>query len=71
MLPDRVSNPGPLTYKSGALPTALHRPAKALSIYSMELCLVIYLTKGGNWAIPLPPIFPTGYVSFATTFNTI
>ena len=23
MLPDRVSNPGPLTYKSGALPIAL------------------------------------------------
>ena len=27
MLPDRVSNPGPLTYESGALPTALRRPA--------------------------------------------
>ena len=27
MLPDRVSNPGPLTYESGALPTALHGPA--------------------------------------------
>ena len=28
MLPDRVSNPGPLTYESGALPSALHGPAK-------------------------------------------
>ena len=28
MWPDRVSNPGPLTYKTGALPTALHGPAK-------------------------------------------
>ena len=27
MLPDLVSNPGPLTYVSGALPTALHGPA--------------------------------------------
>ena len=27
MWPDRVSNPGPLTYKSGALPTALRDPA--------------------------------------------
>ena len=26
MLPDRVSNPGPLTYKSGALQTALQGP---------------------------------------------
>ena len=30
MLPDRVSNPGPLTYESGALLTALFGPAKAL-----------------------------------------
>ena len=30
MLPDRVSNPGPLTYESGALPIALCGPAKRL-----------------------------------------
>ena len=28
MLPDRVSNPGPLTYESGALPIALRGPCK-------------------------------------------
>ena len=28
MLPDRVSNPGPLTYESGALPIALCGPAE-------------------------------------------
>ena len=28
MLPDRVSNPGPLTYESGALPIALRSPAE-------------------------------------------
>ena len=27
MLPDRVSNPGPLTYESDALPVALRGPA--------------------------------------------
>ena len=27
MWPDRVSNPGPPTYESGALPTALRDPA--------------------------------------------
>ena len=27
MWPDRVSNPGPLTYEPGALPTALRGPA--------------------------------------------
>ena len=30
MLPDRVSNPGPLTYESGALPIALRGPAVCL-----------------------------------------
>ena len=28
MWPDQVSNPGPLTYESGALPTALRGPAQ-------------------------------------------
>ena len=28
MLPDRVSNPGPLTYESGALPIELRGPAE-------------------------------------------
>ena len=30
MWPEGVSNPGPLTYESGALPTALHGPADQL-----------------------------------------
>ena len=30
MLPDRVSNPGPLTYESGALPIALRGPANII-----------------------------------------
>ena len=30
MLPDRVSNPGPLTYESGVLPIALRGPAKTV-----------------------------------------
>ena len=32
MLPDRVSNPGPLTYESGALPIALCGPASVEGI---------------------------------------
>ena len=32
MLPDRVSNPGPLTYESGALPIALRGPAHVSKI---------------------------------------
>ena len=32
MLPDRVSNPGPLTYESGALPITLHGPASKMDL---------------------------------------
>ena len=34
MLPDRVSNPGPLTYESGALPIALRGPASFQTLIS-------------------------------------
>ena len=40
MLPDRVSNPGPLTYESGALPIALRGPA--------IVCLVVAYFASGN-----------------------
>ena len=36
MLPDRVSNPGPLTYESGALPIALRGPAHVVTDSSMN-----------------------------------
>ena len=38
MLPDRVSNPGPLTYESGALPIALRGPAR--NIIELIHCVV-------------------------------
>ena len=45
MLPDRVSNPGPLTYESGALPIALRGPARRrhYDIGLLNLRLVILL----------------------------
>ena len=36
MWPDRVANPGPLTYKSGALLTALRGPATGGEIFNLE-----------------------------------
>ena len=36
MLPDQVSNPGPLTYESGALPIALHGPAMTILLSVTE-----------------------------------
>ena len=37
MLPDWVSNPGPLTYVSGALSIALCGPAQIPPIFGMKL----------------------------------
>ena len=40
MWPDRVSNPGPLTYESDALPTALRGPAiKTAELLSLKVYL--------------------------------
>ena len=39
MWPDRVSNPGPLTYESGALPIALRGPANGLRTMTMNILL--------------------------------
>ena len=44
MLPDRVSNPGPLTYESGALPIALRGPATQISMLKL-----VFLKN--SWAI--------------------
>ena len=45
MWPDRVSNPGPLTYESGALPTALRGPA--LFVQSVSLMSTVRVTWNG------------------------
>ena len=42
MWPDRVSNPGPLTYESGALPTALRGPAACVENKSSGICSCKY-----------------------------
>ena len=42
MLLDRVSNPGPLTYESGALPIALRGPANALLTRTLSITLRVH-----------------------------
>ena len=42
MLPDRVSNPGPLTYESGALSIALRGPAFSVCNKAFMICLREY-----------------------------
>ena len=44
MWPDRVSNPGPLTYESGALLTALRGPAYLRKSYLKLSALLTCLT---------------------------
>ena len=45
MLPDRVSNPGPLTYESGALPIALRGSAYLEMNFSLVALSEIYPTS--------------------------
>ena len=47
MLPDRVSNPGPLTYESGALPIALRGPAGTFGFLAV-LIIYVHLLKEEN-----------------------
>ena len=49
MLPDRVSNPGPLTYESGTLPIALRGPARSVEFFvEMEVhCIPLAHPKIG------------------------
>ena len=59
MLPDRVSNPGPLTYESGVVPIALRSPADPdqtvpiICIFKMYGCTSIFFRhvfKGGQFS---------------------
>ena len=50
MLPDRVSNPGPLIYESDALPIALRGPAQKMGTF-FELGKD-KAAKGEGWALP-------------------
>ena len=53
MWPDRVSNPGPLTYESGALPTTLRGPACCCVVLVLLLLQRsgISVTRGGRQAV--------------------
>ena len=49
MWPDRLSNPGPLTYESGALPIALRGPA----VYLQHLIVLMHYALQ-NVCVTLP-----------------
>ena len=61
MLPDRVLNPGPLTYESGALPIALRGPVspseRTIMEFSPDYRFVWYIMEGLEvdelyWTVP-------------------
>ena len=61
MLPDWVSNPGPLTYESGALPIALRDPATRQGYF--ELKSVNHSARsGGKMGISFRPSLTLGYI---------
>ena len=49
MLPDRVSNPGPLTYESGALPIVLRGPAFLALLGRKRAWVVLSVAKYGMY----------------------
>ena len=49
MWPDRVSDPGPLTYESGALPTALRGLATSMCV--IDISFILILSMGENFLI--------------------
>ena len=62
MRPDRVSNPGPLTYESGALPTALRGPALSLRINNIDACICINFDKSDRNFLPFNSILGRGII---------
>ena len=48
MWPNRASNPGPLTYESGALPTALRSPANNNKHVTVIITIAVYITIINN-----------------------
>ena len=82
MMPDRVSNPGPLTYESGALPIALRGPASMLiqicvasetTLHThIHVCRFCTLTPCASYDFVLisilyfPPTYTRGCVLFYT-----
>ena len=60
MWPDQVSNPGPLTYESGALPTALRGPAsirKHIADTNVVNDVIISCSEGTFLLVPWPISF--------------
>ena len=49
MWPDRVSNPGPLTYESGALPTALRGLGRCKNMHYIyiyaNMLLIVFISN--------------------------
>ena len=54
MLPDRVSNPVPLTYESGALPIALRGPAENEEEVDRKEVERLILKSGQEWDLSAP-----------------
>ena len=65
MLPDRVSNPGPLTYESGALPIALSGPACFTGCTcSLKCVYYIYFSDPNSQGLPLWPVYDNNSKSY-------
>ena len=66
MLPDRVLNPGPLTYESGALPIALRGPAY---FHETKYKHKTQLNDGQGKSTKTPPTFWRNYAPLKNQYE--
>ena len=73
MWPDRVSNPGPLTYESGALPTALRGPAADVESDCREVWFILtsMTSLGSMWLLECKLYYISMIYYWAFSVNTL
>ena len=72
MLPDRVSNPEPLTYESGALPIALHDPAGSEYLLpDIKGCSKTNITSSKYWWLWNSPVTTLCQIYDQTQFHMV
>ena len=72
MLPDQVSNPGPMTYESGALPIALRGPANCLvKMVLMRGHNIRFLLRNKTNFLQIIPVTPSFLELFAAPFYSV
>ena len=71
MLPNRVSNPGPLTYESGTLPTALPGPARLYGKHQASITLILKYQADITANVQFIPEYVLNPISYWLDVNSV